>query len=300
RLAESSRVAKRKRRAFLLAITLALLIIAMAHPQYGIKPVEVKRSGIDIVIALDTSKSMAISDTKPTRFKRAVGEIGKVIDRLEGNRIGLVTFAGESFVDCPLTLDSATLRLFLRSVTIGSIPAGGTNIESAVTKALKSLAKSQVRSKVILLFTDGENLEGKIDNAISTAKDMGVMIYAVGVGSTSGGPVPAISADGKKTGYKKDKQGNIIISKLDEKALRRLAKETGGKYFGANADGNFDISGLATALDKLTKTDIMSAKFTEYEERYAIFALVAFVILFLEAGLNQPLFRPFFSAKDSA
>jgi len=275
-------ITARKRRTAVLAVAVCLLIIAMARPQYGVKPVLVKRAGIDVMILLDVSKSMAATDVKPSRIERARAEVDeKLIQALEGNRIGLIAFAGASFIECPLTLDASAVRMILASVDAGSIPAPGTNIGAAIEAAVKAFEKSRAKTKAAIVITDGENLEGDVDAAVEKAVDAGLVIFTVGIGSEAGAPVPELDDSGAVVGYKTDEKGATVITRLDAGSLRRIA-ETGGGEFYVSRGRSLDLSDLVGRLKKMEKTDITSREFTEYEDRYQPLVLAALLLLAAE------------------
>ncbi len=281
RLVDQKIYRRRKIGVALLTLALAALVGALIRPQYGVKPVQVKRSGIDIMILLDTSKSMNARDVKPSRFKRAQIEMGKIVAALEGNRIGLISFAGSSFVECPLTTDIATVKLFLDTIRVGSIPVPGTAIGKALEDAAKAFEASKAKTKAVILVTDGENLSGEVKIAAEKAAEKGLTVFPIGIGTVAGAPIPELDENGDITGYKKNKEGETIISRLDSETLREVAEITGGVMI-SSAGGGLDITGLMERLKNMEKTDITSQEYTEYEERYQWFVLAALVPLLLE------------------
>jgi len=281
RLAPVSMTAVQRRRIVVLAVALACLTVALARPQYGVKPVQVKRSGIDLMILLDVSKSMAARDVKPSRIERARNEMEKLISALEGNRIGIIAFAGASFVECPLTLDVSTVRMFLDSIDVGAIPVPGTNIGSALQDAVKAFASSKAKTKAAIIITDGENLEGSAEDDAKAAAEAGLTVFTIGIGSEAGAPIPELDSSGAITGYKTDEKGDTILTRLDTSTLRSIADAGGGgAYF--SQGGRLDLSGLLSRLKRMEKTDIASQEFTEYEDRYQPLLLVAVAALALE------------------
>ena len=191
------------------------LVFGLADPQIGTKLEDVKRSGVDIFVALDVSKSMLAEDVAPNRLEKAKHEISTFIDRLEGDRIGLICFAGIAFVQCPLTLDYSAARLFVSDIDIHIIPQPGTAIERAINTAKQSFVTKELKHKVLILITDGEDHESDpVEVAKEAARD-GVIIYTIGIGSPQGAPIPEYDRYGNRTGYKKDRDGNVITSKLD-------------------------------------------------------------------------------------
>ncbi|MGK7345764.1 MAG: VWA domain-containing protein [Candidatus Nitrospinota bacterium M3_3B_026] len=286
RLVPAGSFSSARRGVLLLSASLALLAFALARPQYGVKPVQVTRSGVDIMIMLDTSKSMAAEDVRPSRMERAKNEAARLIDALEGNRMGLIAFAGASFVEIPLTLDAGAARLILDGMGVGSIPVPGTAIGEALRAALKAFETSKARTKAVILITDGENLEDDALEAAREAAEAGLTVFTVGVGSEAGAPVPQIGQTGEAAGYKKDKDGRIIMTRLDSETLREIAAIGGGDFYRAGGGGQ-GLSALVERLERMEKTDITSQEFTEYEERYQPFVLAALALLALEGALSR-------------
>ncbi len=289
---------RRKIRAAALMAAVVLLFVSIARPQYGVKPIQVKQSGIDLMILLDTSKSMAARDVKPSRIERARNETGRLISSLEGNRIGLIAFAGASFIECPLTFDISTVRMFLHTLKVGVIPSPGTAMDKAIYDAIKAFKTSKAKTKAVIMVTDGENLSGNVETAARAAKEAGLKIFPIGIGSVAGAPIPEFDKQGTITGYKKDEKGNPVVTRLDIETLRRIAELTGGEFYASQGE-SLDLSPLIDNLQSMEKTDITSFEFTEYEERYQPVALAALLLLLLEYALIS---RPGVSgpAKDAA
>lgn len=252
---------------FLLGV--ALLAVALARPQTGAHPVEVKRVGVDVMVALDTSYSMAAEDVAPNRLTMAKKEIERLSRALEGNRLGLVAFAGDSTVECPLTMDAETFRMFLGSVTYNAAAAGGTDIAGALRTASAAMQNSQAKSRIIVLITDGEDHEGNPLAAAKAAAERGIKLYTVGIGGAQGTPIPLRGPRGELLGYKKDRAGNNVFTRLNDAALRDMAAAGGGVYT-ASSGGGLDISPVIDAMEKEEKGEIADTRFTVYEERFQI------------------------------
>jgi Ca-activated chloride channel homolog len=265
-------------RTALLVLGLALAILAAARPQWGEKLQVYKGRGIDVVIALDASKSMLATDVRPDRLSRAKTEIASLLDQLSTNQVGVVAFAGDAHVMCPLTPDVEAAKLFLDIIDPGNMPRPGTNIQSAVETAASLFDPRQQASKALLLVTDGDNLEGDPGAATARAAREGIRIFAVGVGTLEGSTVPESGASG--TSYKKDEKDQVVISRLAERLLLVMAKATGGRYFRSES---VNLDALALALDQMQKKQIAGGEYVEYEERYQAFLLAAFLLTF--AGL---------------
>ncbi|MEG8946879.1 VWA domain-containing protein [Rosettibacter firmus] len=264
----------------LFIVSLLLILIALAKPQIGTKIEEVKQIGIDVYILLDVSKSMLAEDIKPSRLEKAKYEISKLIQRLKGDRIGLIVFAGDAYVQIPLTSDYSAANLFLNAVDVNSVPQPGTAIASAIQLALKSFRYDTNTKKAIVIITDGEDHEGDIDAAIEEANSKGIVIYAIGLGSPAGTPIP-IYDNGNKIGYKKDNQGNIVLTKLDENILREITSKCNGKYYrGTNTEDELDA--IYNDLAKIEKSEFGSKRITEYEDRFYYFLFPAIILLIVD------------------
>jgi Ca-activated chloride channel family protein len=256
-------------------LTLGLLftVLALARPQWGEKLQVYAGRGIDIVIALDASRSMLATDVKPSRLSRAKTELASLLDGLSANRVGIVAFAGDAHVMCPLTTDVEAAKLFLDIIDPGNMPRPGTNIERAVEAAASLFNAREQDSKALLLVTDGDNLEGDPGAATARAARSGIRIFAVGVGTLEGTTVPETGASG--TTYTKDQDDKIVISRLAERLLLVMARATDGRYFRSES---INLDALAAALDQLQKKQISGGEFVEYEERFQYFLLAAFVL----------------------
>lgn len=258
------------------------LITAMTGPRFGTKTEIVRRIGTDIVIAIDTSYSMLAEDVKPNRIQQARFEIRRLIDNLKGDRIALVAFAGKSFIQCPLTSDYAAAKTLLEFIDVGIISEPGTNLGEAVRGSidlLKRGSEATGESQVIILFTDGEHLEGNMDAALKEAQNDGIRIFTVGIGTSGGELIPIRDRDGQIEGYKKDSSGNMVKTSLDESTLISIADQTGGVYI-RSSHGDVDVDAIINELGLMEKSDIMERKISRLKERYQIplgIALVFFL-----------------------
>ncbi|HEX4385678.1 MAG TPA: VWA domain-containing protein [Myxococcales bacterium] len=271
-----------------LGVGLFLLFFAAAGPQCGERTELVKRSGIDLVIALDASNSMLARDVKPSRLERAKLEVSALLDRLKGDRVGLIVFAGDAFVQCPLTTDYSAARLFLRAVDPSAMPQQGTAISSALLESKRVLEGGGRGSaaKAVLLITDGEDQEGDALKAASDLGEAGIRVYAVAVGSETGEPIPIVDKDNNVTGYKKDKEGKTVLSRTDVSGLRELASHGGGLVLrGSGAD--LGVLEVMPELDKLQKGELESRLSVQYDDKYPWFAWPAFALLALGAMLGD-------------
>ncbi len=278
------RVGRRWREALLLA-ALTFSLLAAARPQFGSRVVQVKRSGVDVLVALDASASMDAADVVPSRIARSRREIADLVERLRGDRVGIVVFEGEAFLLCPLTLDYGAARLFLDAAETRMLPTPGSNLAEAITTSLKSFPKEGNRSRAIVVFSDGESFDGDVDAVAKQAREADVRIFCVGVGTPAGEPIPVRDDAGNISGYKKDRGGQVVLSRLDEATLRDLAENSGGRYYPATLAGG-EIESIYKALADLEQSELRAGLRTRHEERFQIFAAVA--AFCLAAGLAWP------------
>jgi Ca-activated chloride channel family protein len=259
---------------------LCFLIVALARPKWGEKLQIYEGKGIDIVIALDASKSMLAQDVSPDRLSRAKTDIALLLQNLTTDRVGITAFAGDCYVMCPLTMDIDAAKLFLDVISPDVVPKPGTNLEKALIVSSSLFNPKEETYKALILFTDGDNLVGDPQFAVDKIKQQGVRLFTVGVGTIEGSPVPEFDKAGNLTSYKKDKEDNIVMSRLSERLLIVAAKATDGRYF--RSEGVY-INRLLAELDKIKKKEIGGGEYIEYEERYQYFLIPAFVLIF--AGL---------------
>ena len=275
---------RRVTKAILFVAGVAILIIALARPQAGERSTLAPTVGIDIVVALDFSKSMLARDAYPSRIERAKAELGRMLDQLKGDRVGLVAFAGET-LSYPLTTDYTAAKMFWRNMTPMDLPVGGTAIGKAIVAATRLLAgvrgKGPERSQVIVLLTDGEDHESDPVEAAKQAAKLGIRIYTVGIGSRSGEPVPEVSEDGTILGYLKQSGGTPVTSRLDAQTLQTIAAETEGAYIEMSPK-SFAVEPVLTALDKLQKSEVKERLIKHYDEVHQWFIGPALLLLLIE------------------
>ena len=269
---------KIKNTLFVLAIT--FLIVGLSNPQVGTKMEEVKREGVDLMIAIDLSYSMMAQDIKPNRLERAKQAISRLIDKLEGDRIGLVVFAGEAYVQLPITTDYSAAKLFLSTVNTSIIPTQGTKIGNAIDLCSKSFDKENAQSKAIIIITDGETHDEEAIESAKKAKEEGIYIHTLGMGLTKGGPIPIYNKYGSTSEFRKDRQGNVIITKLNESMLEEIALAGEGTYIRAN-NSKSGLSSLFEEINKMEKKEIGTMIFTNYKDRFQIFIGISLVLLIL-------------------
>jgi Ca-activated chloride channel family protein len=268
-----------------LILGFAAMITALAGPRWGSHYQEVSRKGVDIMILVDVSPSMLVEDVKPDRLERARREILDFFSVVQGDRIGLAAFSGAAFVQCPLTLDYAALEMFLGALKPDLVPVPGTDLGAAIETGLSAFDFKSETDKVILLITDGEDNEGKGVEAARKAAEKGVRIFVFGIGDPSGGPIPASDGTG---GFRKDEQGNLILSRLNETDLGDIAAITDGSYARSVAgDLDLDILYFEGIRTKTEATELKSGKIKVYEERFALFLLAAILFLFLDGMIQE-------------
>ncbi|HEX9186508.1 MAG TPA: VWA domain-containing protein [Vicinamibacteria bacterium] len=274
----------------LFLVAAAGVIVALARPQWGIVREKVEREGVDVVLALDTSGSMATPDIAPSRFFLARQALLQLIARLEGDRFGLVAFEGEAYPLVPLTLDADALGLFLETVEPGIVPAPGTSLGVGLAKGLDAFVDVERRNKVMVLVSDGEDLEGEVEEAVRKAKEAGVVVHTVGVGTEGGQPVPEVDADGRVTGYKRDEAGGAVVSRLQMATLEAIAQGTGGRAFRITpADSS--LSSLAAAIEGMERKALASEFSYRRKERFQVPLAIGLVALATGLLLPPPPYR---------
>jgi Ca-activated chloride channel family protein len=278
-------VNKRFAKFVLYVIAFGFLIIGIVNPRIGTKLENVKRKGADLMVCLDVSNSMKATDLSPNRLEKAKMALSKLIDKLNGDRIGIIIFAGEAYVQLPITTDYAASKMFLESINSEMIPTQGTNIGAAIDLSMESFGKDEGKNKAIIIITDGEDNESNGIRAAQTAADKGVAIYTIGMGSPDGAPIP-IYVNGAREGFKKDKAGNTIVTRLNEQTLREIATAGGGSFVRAsNSDAGLNV--VLNAIDKLEKKQFESKMYSDYEDRFQVFIFITFLILLIETFISE-------------
>ena len=265
----------------LFAIAISSLILGIANPQIGSKMEEVKREGVDLMIAIDLSNSMLAEDLQPNRLMRAKQSISKLIDRLDGDRIGLIVFAGDAYVQLPITTDYSAAKLFLSTINTSIVPTQGTAIGKAIELSIKSFDLNNDQNKAIIVITDGENHEDDAIEKAKEAQELGIFVHTIGMGSAEGGPIPIKNRYGTITSYQKDREGNTIITTLNEEMLKEIAQSGGGSYIRANSTQS-GLNALFKEINKMEKKEIGSKVFTDYKDRFQWFIGLAIILLIIE------------------
>lgn len=290
----------RAARAVVLLLGITCTLIALARPQYGSRTRMLRKRGIDVVVALDFSKSMLARDVRPSRIDRAKAEVTAFLNELAGDRVGIVAFAGET-MEFPMTVDYGAAALFFRDLGPYDMPVGGTAIGRALTAAQRLLERSSKndnkeegnqRSRVVILLTDGEDHEGDPIAAANELAKIGARVYAVGIGTRTGEPIPTYADDGTWTGYLRDGNGQSVLTSLsadNETQLKKIAEATGGKYFAAGR-GSVGMDQIRAEMKRMKQSELKARKITVHEERYAPVLLIAFLLVLLEALLPEAIF----------
>jgi Ca-activated chloride channel family protein len=256
------------------------LAIAICNPQMGSKMEEVKREGVELIIALDVSNSMKAEDLYPNRLENAKQAISRLIDNLHDDKIGIIVFGGEAYVQLPVTTDYSAAKLFLNTIDTDIIPTQGTNIGSAIELALTSFDKKNDKSKALVIITDGENHEEGALKLAEEATEKNITIHTIGMGSEAGGPIPTYS-NGVKTGFKKDRDGNTVVTRLNEEMLREVAAAGKGAYIRAT-NGQTGLDAIFREINKMQKKQFGSKVYSDYDDKFQYFLAVALFLFLLD------------------
>ncbi|PID29832.1 MAG: hypothetical protein CR982_01880 [Candidatus Cloacimonadota bacterium] len=280
KLGYSSSKRKRNIKSSLLVTALIFLTIALVNPQIGTKQVEAKREGIDIILAVDLSRSMLAEDITPNRLMKTKYEIKRFIERLKGDRVGLVGFTSKAFIQCPLTTDYGAMRMFLDILKPNLLPQNGTSISEAVKTSISAFDQKDKKRKLLIVISDGEDHEQGLEEAIAEAKENNIVIFTIGIGSTLGVPIPY------KGGFLKDENGETVITKLNELTLQKVALESDGQFYRASA-GDSELDEIFKEISEFEKREYSTKIFEDFESRFQVFILIALIILLIESLLNK-------------
>jgi Ca-activated chloride channel family protein len=273
------------RRTFKVAVLLTglgLLLLTLARPQFGTRVETVTRAGQDIIIALDVSTSMLAEDIRPNRLEKAKREIASMIDRLEGDRIGLVAFAGEAFVACPLTLDYGAARMFLSAMDPDLIPLPGTALAEAVRKARGAFVETETKNKVLIIITDGEDHDGSLEEAVKGTVEDGIVIFTIGVGTPRGVPIPVYDESDRNPSFKRNQDGEVILTRLDEETLRMIAGISGGSYHRSTSRG-IELDAIYDSVSMMEKKELSVRQVTVFDEKFQPFLALGLLLILIEA-----------------
>lgn len=264
----------------ILALAWLFFVIGLARPQMGARLKEHESKGVEIMVALDVSNSMLAEDYSPNRLERSKLAISRLADKLSGDRIGLVVFAGQAYVQLPITTDYVSAKLFLNTINTASVPVQGTALADAITTCARSFSSQSQKSRAIILITDGEDHEGEVLEVARSVAEEGIRIYCIGVGSAEGKPIPVGGE------LLKDRDGNIVVSRLDEQILRDIAATADGEYVRAG-NSEFGLNPIIDNIRSMDEEKFSSMVFEDYDEQYMYFFAIALFFLILEAVIPQ-------------
>jgi Ca-activated chloride channel homolog len=259
-------------------------IIMLARPQFGSKLEDIKKQGVEVIIALDVSNSMLAEDIQPDRLTRAKQAISRLVDNLDNDKIGLIVFAGDAYTQIPVTTDYVSAKMFLSTINPNMVPKQGTAIGAAISLGIRSFSPGETKSKAMIIITDGENHE---DDPVATAEEAskaGIVIHTIGIGSVEGVPVPVII--NSKKDYLKDVDGNTVITRLDEDILKRIAVSTNGNYVRAS-NSNIGLDEIFSEIKKMKKQELESTMYTEYNDQFQIFTAIALFFLLVDFSIME-------------
>lgn len=264
----------------LAVLIIASLSVGLVNPKVGTRLETVKREGVDIVFALDVSKSMLAADLRPNRLEKSKQLVSRTLDKLVSDRVGMIIYAGSAYPQLPITTDYSAARLFLKSVDTDIIPSQGTAIADAIDMATGYYDDEEQKNRVLVIITDGEDHEEGISEAVEKARDKGIKIFTVGVGTDRGAPIPDMR-NGYNVGYKKDRNGEVVVSKLNTDVLRQISKETDGAYInGTNTREVVDF--LMESISEMEKKEFEATVFSDYEDQFQWFLGLALLLLILD------------------
>ena len=263
----------------ILLLALSSIIIGIARPQFGSKLKTEKRKGIELIIALDVSNSMMAEDIQPNRLERAKRAVSQLVDKLSNDKIGLIVFAGDAYTQLPITADYVSAKLFLNSISPEMVPTQGTAIGAAIDLGAKSFSPTFEGSKAMIIITDGENHEDDAVGAATNAAKKGIVVYTLGMGLPQGGPIPDY-LNGRKS-YRKDRQGNTIVTKLDEPMLQKIAEAGKGAYIRANND-QVGLNNLFSEVNKMEKSELETQIYADYDDKFQYFIGLGIFLILLD------------------
>lgn len=277
--------AKRKAKFLLFLFAFIFMVIGLANPQIGTKQEDVKMEGLELMVAMDVSNSMLAEDLSPNRLTAAKLAMERLISRLKNDKIGMIVFAGEAFIQLPLTSDYSAAKLFLNTINTNIVPTQGTAIGAAINLAAESFPEEESANRALIILTDGENHEDDAIAAAEEARKKGIKVFTVGMGSPAGAPIPVLKG-GQQNGYRQDNNGNTVVSSLNEEMLKEIALAGNGSYFRATNSGA-GIPQIIQELSNLEKKEFDSKIFTDFEDRYQLFFGLAFLMVFIELIISE-------------
>jgi Ca-activated chloride channel homolog len=286
KLSRTTNTGRQKLKAGLIVCSVICCLLALARPQFGTKIETIKRQGFEIMVALDVSNSMLAEDVKPNRLIRAKHAIRSLMAQLQGDRIGLVVFAGAAFLQCPMTSDYSALELFLNGVDTETVGTQGTAISEALEVATRAFQQNQREHKIVVLLTDGEDHQ---DDPVASARELssqGIRVYPIGIGTPFGEPIPIKNTGGRVSRLKRDDAGSVVMSRLDENTLQQIALETEGTYYRSTL-GEDEILAIYDDITGLERSEFEAKEYTQYEERYQYVLVLALFFFILDSLIND-------------
>ncbi len=285
RLMDNVSPAKQVMKFIFVILAFCFMVFALARPQLGSRLEEVKREGVDVMIALDVSNSMNAEDIRPSRIERSKQAIYRLIDQLQGDRIGLIVFAGQAYVQLPITTDYGAAKLFLSTVQTNMVPTQGTAIGAAIDKAVEAFGDSTKHNSAIVVITDGENHEDDALESVKKAASEGIHVHTIGMGSPDGAPIP-LSKGSISGGFLQDKSGSTVITRLDDVMLQEIADAGKGRFIRAsNSDDG--VASILEEIKSMEKKEFASKLFTDYEDQYQYFVGLALLFLLLDFMISE-------------
>lgn len=273
----------------MLLVAIGMFSVLLARPQFGSKLETVKRQGVEVIIALDISNSMLAEDVQPSRLQKAKRIVSQLVDRMENDKVGMIVFAGDAFTQLPITSDYISAKMFLETIDPSLITKQGTAIGAAIDLAARSFTPQEGVGRTVILITDGENHEGGVEEAIKRATDKGIQVNVLGVGSPEGSPIPV----GGGNDYRRDREGNVVVTRLNEQMCQEIARAGNGIYVRVDNTNNAQRA-IAKEVDKLAKADVETQVYTEYNEQFQAVAWIILILLLVEMlilEIKNPLFR---------
>lgn len=270
-------------------LAIGLFAVLLARPQFGSKLETVKRQGIEVIIALDISNSMLAQDVQPSRLEKAKRIVARLVDKMQNDKVGMIVFAGDAFTQLPITSDYISAKMFLETINPSMISKQGTAIGAAIDLATKSFTPNEGVGRTVILITDGENHEGGVDEAIQRATEKGIQVNVLGVGSPDGSPIPADNGND----YRRDRDGNVIVTRLNEQMCQEIAQKGKGIYVRVDNTNNAQRA-ISKEIDKLAKADVETQVYTDFNEQFQAVAWIILILLLAEMLIlecKNPLFR---------
>jgi len=286
RVARTFSEGKLRAKAVLWVIAWILLVVGVADPQVGTKLEEVKRQGIDVILAVDVSTSMQCEDLPPNRLESAKHEILEFVDGLKGDRVGIIAFAGSAIMHCPLTTDYSAVKLLVRILEPNLVPEPGTALADAIDLARKSFNNPDVKSRVLIVITDGEDHEERAAEAAKAASDEGIRVYTIGMGTPQGAPIPLKDDQGRDAGFKRDNKGVVVVTRLNEVLLDKIAEEGGGRYL-RGTRGAQELQAIWSDIGSMQKQEFGKKQFASFEDRFQYLVFPALLLLLVEFFLSE-------------